>query len=67
MVAKVISGLFVIERNRPEAIRQEFDLAKQHYDGVCASRDVFNPDHTERFRDARERLNRARELQFKSR
>lgn len=61
----MILRAFSFEHNVSHAIRQEYDLARQHYDDVCAHRNVFDPAHTERFRDARDRLNRARELMIR--
>lgn len=54
--------IFEFEHNRREAVRQEYELAREHYGEVRAHRQVFNPDHTKRFRDARQRLDRASEL-----
>jgi hypothetical protein len=58
----MVAGLFDLEHNREEAARQEYELAKQHYDFVNAHRNVFNPEHTQKFRDARDRLNKAHSL-----
>ena len=58
--------VFNFEHNVRDVIHQEYAMARQHYDEVCASRKVFDPAHTERFRDARERLNRARELMLRA-
>lgn len=63
----MLSGFFVIEHNVREAIRQEYELARKHYDEACATLSVYNPTHSERFRAARERLNRARDLYFRGR
>jgi hypothetical protein len=60
-----ITGLFRIEHNIREAIRQEYYLARQHYDDVCGRLDHTSPDSTERYRDAAERLSQARELNLK--
>lgn len=61
----ILAGFFSFQHNRDEAIRQEYFLARSHYDEVLALRDVFNPAHTERFRAARDRLNLAREFMFR--
>jgi hypothetical protein len=61
-----LSEYFTIAHNVPDAIRQEIDLARQHYDQVTACRDVFNRSHGERWRDARDRLNKARDLMLQT-
>ncbi|HEX4611073.1 MAG TPA: hypothetical protein VH092_22980 [Urbifossiella sp.] len=49
------------EHNAAEVARQEYEFAKQHFREVCAFRDPTNPDHQQRFRDAADRQEEARE------
>lgn len=58
----MLTGFFAIEHNAPEAIRQEHRLARQHISEVREFLDYTRDDHVERYLDAQERLNRAREL-----
>ena len=41
-------------RNRQEAARQEYDLARLHYQAVCDSFDATIPANVERFHSALE-------------
>ena len=55
-------GFFTIEHNVAEAIRQEHRLARQHMSEVREFLDYTRDDHVERYLDAQDRLNRAKEL-----
>jgi len=57
----LISSAFEFTHNRDAALWQEFELAQQEYDAVRLL-PVFTPSRSEKYRAARERLNRAREL-----
>ena len=58
----MLTGFFAIEHNVSEAIRQEHRLARQHISEVREFLDYTRDDHVERYLDAQDRLNRAREL-----
>jgi hypothetical protein len=57
----VIYEGFTHTHNAHEVIRQEYQLAKQHFQEVLMYRDSTNPDHQKRFRDALDRQEAARE------
>ena len=61
----MLTGFFSIEHNVQEAIRQEHRLARQHISEVREFLDYTRDDHIERYLDAQERLNRARELMLR--
>ena len=52
--------VFSHEFNAVDVARQEYELAKEHFQEVCKHRDPTNPDHQKRFRDAAERQEEAR-------
>lgn len=55
---------FTWEANKAEVARQEYVLAKEHYKAFWERR-MRCRDHAERFADALERLDRARERLFR--
>lgn len=55
-------GTFSLDHNVPAAVRQEYELARKHMGEVRAFLDDSRDDHAERYLDAQDRLNRAREL-----
>lgn len=56
----------MIQHNIPEAIRQEYELAREGYDRLFVTRNIFNHDHNDRYHAARERLNRAKDMMWKA-
>lgn len=53
--------VFTHEHNALEVAAQEWELAERHFREVCQHGDMRNPDHQQRFRDAVERREAARE------
>ena len=60
MTALVLRA-FTHDHNRAEVVRQEYEMAKEHYRQVLLHCDPLNSDHTRRFHDALDRLDAARE------
>lgn len=65
MTAWVLTDFFDHDHHRLEVARQEYALAKEHFREVCLHRIAGNADHDQRFRDAAERREVARERWLK--
>ena len=55
----VLAGMFQITHNKPQAWAQEYEMATIYYDWAC-SLSMLTPDNAERWKDASNRLDRAR-------
>ncbi|OWK42164.1 hypothetical protein [Fimbriiglobus ruber] len=61
MTAQVLENLFAHQHNSKEVAWQEYEAAKQHFREICRSRVIGDPEHHQRFRDAMDRQELARE------
>jgi hypothetical protein len=61
MNAQVIYEGFTHQHNTLDVARQEYDLAKAHFNDVCQYRNSLNQEHNRRFTDAIERKRLARD------
>jgi len=62
---KVIDA-FTHQHNALDVATQEYELAKEHFREVLKYRDATNPEHQQRFHDALERQDAARDAYLKA-
>jgi len=66
VTAQVIYEGFAHQHNALDVATQEYELAKLYFREVLKYRDATNPEHQQRFRDALERQEAARNAYLKA-